>query len=555
MSRLPISLIFLLALAVLIGLQAIPIVGVVLMLFGSVFIAGFAVHAFLVGLAVEALTGRVSRALIAIPLLAYGGYYVMYAAQRSEIAHKSAQMRATNPGKIFDFNPDLHSLVIKEPVPFINAHEVPVAYEANPNFHPEGHMAHRLIPRAQCDIKRDTQARVSTLGVHLDGVFQRQVCQLQMPEAPAHAVVAAVRRGDLDIWKHRREIMEQTTDLVFDGKVVGSYRTASVWRLPSLPVLVISCGLGPSSTCFDFWRTWESIDAVPDGVDRTQYDTPVSIMLGLRKYTAADLASFRGFAQNAPALASAAAEPARIEDGVFAVLQQILDGQDVTPPHNMGYSIATNPQRLAPFAGAMVKRFAELVTAPPSQNRDYAERALATGIAALPRAAFTGVADQVFELIHDAKVADRFPTLFLRAADAGPRTFDFYKSAILAEKRVLRPLLVLAVCRIGQADAATVAEFKRRFLDENEDTRSMKPALFVALIKVGEEAFARENLKLLQPRLAQWANAVLAGEGTTGVGPNNCMGEQWGYTDYLGPDLQPGLERGGRAGWKRRAAI
>ena len=79
--------------------------------------------------------------------------------------------------------------------------------------------------------------------------------------------------------------------------------------------------------------------------------------------------------------------------------------------------------------------------------------------------AFTGIADQVFELIHDAKVADRFPTLFLRAADAGPRTFEFYKSAILAsrEKRVLNPVLALAVCRIGHADAETVAELKRRF--------------------------------------------------------------------------------------------
>jgi hypothetical protein len=346
---------------------------------------------------------------------------------------------------------------------------------------------------------------------------------------------------------------------VFDGKVVGSYRTASVWRLPRFPVLVITCGLGPSWRCFDFWRTLESIDTVPESVDRTRYDTPVSIMLGLRKYTAADLADFRGFAQNASALASAAAEPARVEDRVFGVLQQILAGQDVEPPHNLGYSIATNPQRLAPFAGAMVKRLAELLAAPPDQmsrntamNRDAAARALATGIAALPRAAFTSIADQVLELIHDAKIADRFPALFLRAADAGPRAFEFYKSAILAnrEKRVLNPLLALAVCRIGHADAETVAEFKRRLLDEHQH----QPALFVALIKVGEEDFARENLKLFQKRLAPWAKAVLAGEGMTDIGPNNCMGEQWGFTDYLSPDLQPTLQWG-PAGWKRRAAI
>ena len=64
----------------------------------------------------------------------------------------------------------------------------------------------------------------------------------------------------------------------------------------------------------------------------------------------------------------------------------------------------------------------------------------------------------------------------------------------------------------------------------------------------------RENLKLFQKRAALWANAVLAGEGTTDVGPNNCMGERWGFTDYLGPDLRPTLEWG-HAGWKSRAAM
>ena len=238
MSRLPISLFFLLALAVLVGLQAIPIVGVVLMLFGSIFIAGFAVHAFLIGLAVEALTGRVSRGLIAIPLLAYGGYYVMYAAQRSEIAHKSAQMRAANPGKIFDFNPDLHSLVIKEPVPFINAHEVPVAYEANPNFQPEGHLAYRLIPRAQCDIKRDTQAR----DLHLRRPPRWRVPAPGLPTWHAGSARPRGGRGD----QARRSGHLETHSAKSWSRPLISCSTAR-WSAPTAP---LRCG---GCRRFRFW--------------------------------------------------------------------------------------------------------------------------------------------------------------------------------------------------------------------------------------------------------------------------------------------------------------
>jgi hypothetical protein len=323
---------------------------------------------------------------------------------------------------------------------------------------------------------------------------------------------------------------------------------------------MIGCGLvssGPAWKCdYGFWRSWGPIDSVPDGADRAKYDTPVSVMLGLRRYTATDLADFRGFPQNAAALASAADEPTRVEDGVFAVLQLLLDGRNPAPPHNMGYSIATNPQRLAPLAQAIVSRFAELAAlSPNTPNRGAYMDALATGIAALPRPAFAAIAQQVFDLVHQPKVAERYQHLVLRAADAGAHTFGFYKSAIMANRqnRVLRPVLALAVCRIGSADDETIAEFKRRFLDDGQDHLGMKPALFVTLIKLGEEPFARQNIKMLQPRLAQWADAVLAGEGTTAVGPNNCMGERWGFTNYLGPEMSPGLEWGGHKGWRRRA--
>jgi hypothetical protein len=300
----------------------------------------------------------------------------------------------------------------------------------------------------------------------------------------------------------------------------------------------------------DFIRRHETLEAVPNGIDRASYDSPVSIMLGLRKYTAADLAAFRTHPQNASALVAVADEPARVENEVFALLQQVLDGQSPQPPHDMGYSIALNPQRLAPLADAMARRFGELVRAPPNQTHGPAYASvLATGLAALPRAAFARVAGEVFALAQDPKFAERHPALYIRAADAGPHAFDFYKGDLMAirQRPALRPLVPLAICRVGRSDAEVLAELKRQFLDEKHRA---KDEVLVALVKLREQDFVRDNINALPARLHGWANAILAGEAETETGPNNCMGESWGFTGYLPREMRPALRSYGRI-WKR----
>jgi hypothetical protein len=158
----------------------------------------------------------------------------------------------------------------------------------------------------------------------------------------------------------------------------------------------------------------------------------------------------------------------------------------------------------------------------------------------------------MFALIQQPKVAERYPALYMRAADAGPHTFDFYKAALTREKSTLRPLVPLAICRLGRHDAEVVAELKRQFLEEKQGARQAKDEILVALVKLHEEAFLRDNISTLPSRQQGWANAILAGEGETETGPNNCMGERWGFTSYLTPEMGPTLRlRGGV--WKRGA--
>jgi hypothetical protein len=536
----------------LLALQAFPYTGIFLMMLGAASLSGVLIHVFLISLFIEAGLRRVPRFLIVIPIAAYGGYYVFYAQQMLEIAQKSAELRASNPGKVLDFDARAHSLVTTDANRLTQYYAIPVAYEANANFQPEGHLSYRLIRRDQCNIRKDSQHRIQTFGMHLGHSFQQGVCVLRFPEAPTAKAVTAVRSGDDEIWRRKWGISEQVTELRLDGAVIGRYRSASVWRLPALPMGVVGCALISSTPAWkcgaDFLRTHTVIEAVPFGVDRVHYDTPLSVMLALKKYTEADLANFRGYALNGPALARIAGESDRVEDDVFKVLADILDGRDPKPPFNLGFSLSRNPERLAPFAERMAGRFVELNGLDPRNVPNHQEitRALATALVSLPQPAFARVAERVFTVIDRDQAWDKYPALYVRAGDAGPKTLARYKQDFMSGKlkRFLLMLPVLAICRVGQADDDTIAEMKARFIapGASYSDDEYKTALFVTLLKLGQESFLRDNMQSLSNRTRGWADAVLDRKGETEKGPNNCMAERWNNTDYHGPIMEPGLQ-------------
>jgi len=192
-----VSGIALLAIAALFALQAFPYTGIFLMISGGALLVGLLVHVFLIGLFVEALMGRVPRILAVIPVVAYGGYYTLYAYQTIDIRQKSAQLREQNSGKIFDFDPEIYSLVTPDAQTLVDQYAIPVAYQPNKNFNPEGHLAFRLIRSDQCKgLARDSRNRIIKLGVHFGGVFQNNVCELRFPESPPKKMVTAVKHGD-----------------------------------------------------------------------------------------------------------------------------------------------------------------------------------------------------------------------------------------------------------------------------------------------------------------------------------------------------------------------
>jgi hypothetical protein len=553
-------------LLIFLALEVLPLPGLYLTFLGGSLFAGLLVHLLLASLFVEAVMGRIPRALILVPVIAYGAYYAAYFREGWRVAQVTEKLRITNPGKVYDFDPAANSLVMDRAQEFVETHDLPVVHEPNRNF-PEGYLSERLITRVQCrGIKNDTQNRVSTFGAHFDGIFQQNICLLRFPERPTNKAVKVTLVGDPQLWARDGDIHQQTTEISVDDKTVGSFTRAFIWRLPALPVLAIGCMLidrPPAWKCLAaFDRRLMTIDGVPDAVDRAKFDDPISVMLGIRKYVAADLANFSGFDSNLRALDRVHQEPEKVENNVFAILDAIIDGQNPKTPFNLGYSLAANVDRLTPHADGMAGRFVALLHADirttPS-GREQLE-ALATAIGVLPHEAFVNVSGPLFGVIKEDpdRAMHSYPLIYVRMGEAGNMTLPFYRDQVMAKqiRGWQRMFPVLALCRIGEADADLIEELKNRYnsvdLQGGGDPVNYKTSLFVTLLKLGQDSFLRDNHPSGGDR-DQWYADVLAGKGLTKIGPNNCMPQEWPLTIYAIREVSPSLKWSPRNGWDVRS--
>jgi hypothetical protein len=408
------------------ALQLSPFPGFYLMLFGGAMWCGLAVHAMLLGLVVEASLARVPRVLIIVPLAAYGGYYFMYLKQGREIALKAEQMQTTNPSFVRKFDPSMNSLVVPYGrAEFLASHyDIPVTYVANRLVKPEGYLSHRLLDADQCGRVRKAQATLreqkAVLAFNLISQVQFEetgstssldnVCVLNFPEAPALAPLVVTQRGDYDPSERKRGIMEQFTDFSLAGKVFATYETAAVWRLPKLPFLAIGCFLNDMKSSWDcgadFARSYRDIDGTPKNVDEVSFDSPESIVLGLRKLSRSDYTTFKaeGTASNvvdhiedypAQQKRSEAEESARL----FAQFTAFVRDRDVesyksqiVPPPEMQAAVLEKPERLIPLSDDLVARFIQLMQAEISIDNQWLQL-LDKSLAALPNDTYVAMSD------------------------------------------------------------------------------------------------------------------------------------------------------------------
>ncbi len=291
--------------AALVILQQSPMPGVYLMMFGAPLLAGRLAHIFLAAVFVESLLGRLPRALAVVPIAAYGAYYSFYAVEAYQIAAESAQLRRDNPGLTLKFDPATQALVVRDAQIFVSSHDIPVAYKSNANIKPDGYLSYRVLSREHCVQARaaakaswtsqDARVAINVWGRHIGKVFDPNSCILQLPEKPTLTIVSVAERDDLEIWKQKPGISEQSLDFALDGKPLATYRVASIWRLPAFPTFYIGCALndaGPAWQCgADFARIFTPINFSSDNLDEALYDGPIGVVLGIKPLAKADLSN------------------------------------------------------------------------------------------------------------------------------------------------------------------------------------------------------------------------------------------------------------------------
>lgn len=110
----PWSLWFLIATAILYLLQRFPYTGIFLMIVAAPFWSVILVNLGAVGIGLEALTGRVSRLWLILPLAYFGGYYLLAARERAAFVQLRAEVAKFNAGKAMPFDEDRQDLVIEK---------------------------------------------------------------------------------------------------------------------------------------------------------------------------------------------------------------------------------------------------------------------------------------------------------------------------------------------------------------------------------------------------------------------------------------------------------
>ncbi len=545
------SLWFVIALFVLMALEVPSVPGRILERFGADIVAGWLGQFVLLSLLIDALKGTLPRAAALIPIVFYLSYYFAFWEQGIHIKLESDELRKNNPERIVEFDPKLHSLVIDQADVFAATHSIPVVYTRDPSYIQDGYLSYRLIERDKIkEYLRMNTDDVQILSVNWDDSIQSNVGELRIPERPPHKVITvSVHDDNGEGWKDWN-ISFQTTSLSVDGQTVGMFKSGYVRRLPIIPFFTIGCKFSsepPRRKCqAEFTTERVPIESWPDSVDRTLYPDPVSIMLGIKGLSHYEIAHFR----NSLVGADPPMRAAPGEDAAFGALRDIISGRSPPLSWRTSFLIASNPSRLAPFAAVMTKRFLDLsqIGAFDVPGRLEQIRLLVAGIVALGSAEFATVQDLLSDFARrDNSIRDTYPLLYIRLADAGPKMYSIYRDQFLAQNATHRErlLAVIAICRIGQADSELISAINSEWakFDSGElKDNNYQTALFVALLKLGQESTVKNSGRLTSQILKGWYEAVLAGRGKTDAGPNNCMPMEWPEDTYVPGFLAPSLK-------------
>jgi hypothetical protein len=250
-AKIPYSLLFFVATLIAFLLQMIPMIGIVMMFAGAFLWSAVLINLGMLGVALEALIGRVSRWWLLLPLAYFGGYAAFTMMEKRSLSSLTAELEKSNSAVLIPFNPDQQALVFETPIDdaerFVQEHDIPLTYQTAADK-AEGFISYRVIDQAFCQEVRQSAIRKANVISILQA--DNAACSLVMPERPTQPQITVSTEESQTTLGSLPIIRLETTVKVPDGtsqKLVGGYAAPLSW----FPLPFIGCGLNSGAPSWD----------------------------------------------------------------------------------------------------------------------------------------------------------------------------------------------------------------------------------------------------------------------------------------------------------------
>lgn len=479
-------------------LQMFSITGIVLMFALAMLWSIVFINLGMIGTAWEALTGRVSRLWLILPLSFYGGYYAFAVSDHLTLARLRAETDAANARIHIPFDPAKQVLGAEAAsqgsfggATLLQDYGLPVFYQTSAD-HPEGYRATRIVDAAICTRVRDMPP-LSGAGIWSFGVIDRdggksgklnkRFCQLTQPERPTLPIVTVALKEDRSR-AATLPVRAVTTRVAMPGGTAYQLRGGTASPLRWLPMPVMGCGLNSGAPSWDCDAGFLRADFTPlvSGSDVAA----LAAALGLKRVApenrrAADPATVNDLIARAEADALArdiaafdrvAADPAAKVDSIpFRVLGARPDALDPRADAIMAaleHAAAVEDRYAARDNGRNLARL--LTRLPPDRFRAFGPRVIALYARADPG-----------EKPHWLWESD---DLVNRLGDLGPAALPLLTRPAFG-RNPPRLWSVEASCRLGPAARPLASLLYEQWAKTRDFDRDERTRLYVAMRRIG----------------------------------------------------------------------
>lgn len=513
MRTLPRSFLFFVATGVVFVLQAIPVVGIFLMLMLAMFWSVVLINAGMIGTAIEAATGRVSRWWLLLPLIFYGGYWSFAALDHQALRTIGNDYDAADAHVSVPFDPARQALVFEgdgaDGSWFVQNYNLPVAYSRNTNY-PEAFRSSRMMASAICKKVSEAPAlRAAAVypswfhdGDAIDSrKLEKRFCELGMPERPTQPLVTVAHRTD-QVFAGTLPVSRVTTTVTTpNGRryiLLGGTGAPLSW----VPMPAMGCALNSGRAKWECEAGFMRNNFRPIVTGDTRYSRDSFVLaaaLGLKRIAPANR---RGGDATLVMAKIAEVEAATLTRQLAAIDAMIADPLAKVKDWDMGV-VASRPEALASRAEGIMRGIERAAPAvePDRYRARESGRILAGLLAKLPRDRLVTFGPRILALYREHALpqlpvedSNKRPeqhwlweneTLIRRLGDLGATALP-----VLVDPRASVPNVngagIEGLCRVGSPARAVAAPILlANWKNTGGFDRDERRALFVAMRRIG----------------------------------------------------------------------